>query len=96
MTKHDEIRQILHEGGFKFKDGRTALDMTDEEVEKFIVHFISVMAELGRQMANVVGEMVVAFNRVVEPYRADMERALLQEDPTLVQRMQTESQKHER
>lgn len=75
MTKHDEIRQILHETALlKFDDGRTALDMTDEEVEIFVAHFIKIMAEFGRHMTKVVQGAVVAMNRAMEPVHLDLVR----------------------
>jgi len=67
VTKHDEVRQILHDAGFKFKDGRSALEMTDEEVEKWLVHFTAVMSDLGRQMANVFASIAASITKAVEP-----------------------------
>lgn len=64
MTKHDEVRQILFDNGFKFDDGRTALDMTDEEVEAFLVEFISRLAALGRQMQVTMRTLAVSFTRI--------------------------------
>lgn len=76
MTKHDEVRQILYESGFAFKDSdRTALDMTDEEVEAFIVAFVSQMAELGRAMRASFEQMIVSINRAIEPMH-DLSRVL--------------------
>lgn len=69
ITKHDEIRQILHETGFKFQDGRSALTMTDEEVEKFVIVFVSRMAELGRQMTKAFQQFAITITQAVEPMR---------------------------
>lgn len=69
MMKHDEIRQILHESEFKFKDGRTALSMTDEEVEAFLVEFVSSMTQLGRQMEKILHNFSVAISQAIEPLR---------------------------
>lgn len=67
MTKHDEVRKILHDTGFKFDDGRTALDMTDEEVERFVVEFVARMSELGRQMTKTMQSLAVTVSQAVEP-----------------------------
>lgn len=67
MTKHAEVRQILHDTGFKFTDGRTALDMTDEEVEQFVVIFIARMSELGRQMTKAMHTLTVSITQALEP-----------------------------
>lgn len=69
MTKHDEVRQILHDTGFKFNDGRTALDMTDEEVEAFLVEFAARMSELGRQVTRVFESLTVSIVQATEPLR---------------------------
>lgn len=78
MTKHDEVRQILHDAGFKFKDGRSALEMTDEEVEKWLVHFSAVMSELGRQMTNAFTSMAASITQAIKPLQ-ELNRLL--EDP---------------
>jgi hypothetical protein len=68
MSKHDEVRQILYESGFKFKDSnRTALDMTDAEVEAFLIRFVASMTELGRAMSAVFQSLAVSIARMVEP-----------------------------
>lgn len=69
MTKHDEIRQILHDAKFKFSDGRTALDMTDEEVETFIVEFVKKMTELSRQMTKVMRALTVTVTQTVQSFQ---------------------------
>lgn len=66
MTKHDEVRQILNDTGFKFKDGRSALEMTDEEVETWLVHFFAVMSDLGRQMTNAFASMAATITQAVK------------------------------
>lgn len=76
MTKHDEIRQILHEGGFQFKDSdRTALDMSDEEVEKFVFEFVSRMTHLGLQVTKAFQSLAVMITQAVEPLQ-DLGRIL--------------------
>jgi hypothetical protein len=72
MTRHDEVRQILHDAGFQFKDGRTALDMTDEEVDLFVVEFIARMSELGRQLAVIFQRMARSLVHAFEPFYDDM------------------------
>lgn len=69
LSKHSEIRLILHETGFKFEDGRSALEMTDEEVEQFVIAFLAKMSELGRQMSKVFQQMAVTITQVMEPMR---------------------------
>lgn len=69
MTKHDEIRQILHDAKFKFSDGRTALDMTDEEVETFIVEFVKKMTELSRQMTKVMQALTVTVTQTARSFQ---------------------------
>lgn len=69
MTKHDEIRQILYESGFTFKDGRTALTMTDAEVEAFLVRFMRAMTDLGRQMSKMFQSIAVAAAQATESLR---------------------------
>lgn len=76
MERHDEIRRILHESGFKFKDSdRTALDMTDEEVEKFVTEFLARMAKLGREMSVVFQQFTVTITKAMEPVQ-DLGRML--------------------
>lgn len=67
MTKHDEVRQILLESGFKFKDGRSPLEMTDEEVEQWLVAFASRMTELGRQLNILFQSMAVSISQAIRP-----------------------------
>jgi hypothetical protein len=67
MTKHDEVRQILAQSGFKFDDGRSALEMTDEEVEAWLVHFTAVMGDLGRQMIIAMRSLAEAITNTVVP-----------------------------
>lgn len=67
LTKHDEVRQILHETGFKFDDGRSVLDMTDEEVDRFLVIFMANMTELARQMTQAFKPVIAAFNNAAKP-----------------------------
>lgn len=63
MTKHDEVRQILHSAGFKFENNeRTALSMTDEEVEIFLVEFSVRMTSLARELNAVFQTLAIAFN----------------------------------
>lgn len=66
MTKHDEVRQILHDTGFGFKDGRTALDMTDEEVDKWLVAFVATMADVARDLATSFKTLTTSLIGVVE------------------------------
>jgi hypothetical protein len=77
MTKHDEVRQILHDTGFKFTDhsDRTALDMTDEEVDAFVIAFVSQMAELGRAMTASFQQLLISVNTAMEPMH-DLGRVL--------------------
>lgn len=79
MTKHDEIRQILHESGFKFADGRTALEMTDEEVEKWLVWFVSAMSKLSRQFTNAFKSLTASVVAAIEPLQ-DLGRLLEDEE----------------
>jgi len=77
VTKHDEVRQVLHDTQIvKFEDGRTALDMTDEEVEKFVAAFVTIMAEFGREVRTQIETAVISIGQAVGPYRADLDRAL--------------------
>lgn len=69
MTKHDEVRQILHNAKFKFNDGRTALDMTDDEVETFVVEFVKKMTELSRQMTKVMQALTVTVTQTAESFQ---------------------------
>jgi hypothetical protein len=78
MTKHDELRQILASSGFKFNNGQTAFDMTDEEVEKFVFEFISHMAKVGQQFATILNNAIVAMVAAIEPYRENMEKILIE------------------
>jgi hypothetical protein len=80
MTRHDEVRQILHDSGFKFKDGRSALEMTDEEVEKWLVHFFAVMSDLGRQLTSAFQAIATSMAQAIKPLQ-DLNR-LLEEDPS--------------
>lgn len=79
MTRHDEVRQILHDTGFKFSDGRSALDMTDEEVEKFVVIFVSKMSELGRIMTKAFQAFTVSIVQAIEPLR-DLNQVLAEDE----------------
>lgn len=72
MTKHDEVRQILHDTGFKFTDDRTALDMTDAQVEEFLINFLSIMGDFARKVNESMRVTMVQFASAVEPIRADM------------------------
>ena len=76
MTNHDEVRKILYETGFTFKDSdRTALEMTDEEVNAFIVEFIARMSELGRQMSVAFQKLTVSIVQATKPLQ-DLGRVL--------------------
>ncbi len=83
MTKHDEIRQILAETGFKFEDGRSALEMTDEEVEVWVAHFLKMMSELGRQLAAVMHNLTVSITQAIQPLQEL--NTLLQQDAEKLQ-----------
>lgn len=78
MTKHDEVRQVLHDTGFKFNDGRSALEMTDEEVNQWVVHFFAVMSDFGKQWTNAMRSLTTAMITAIEPLK-DLGR-LLEED----------------
>lgn len=67
MTQHDDVRQILHDTGFKFEDGRTALDMTDEEVEKFVVEFVAHMSKFFQQMIPVMQQIGISIKSAMVP-----------------------------
>lgn len=67
MTKHDEVRQILASSGFKFRDGRSALEMTDEEVDRWLVHFVAVMGNLGHQLTIAFQSMAESITQAVKP-----------------------------
>lgn len=75
MTKHDEIRQILHDSGFKFKDGRSALEMTDEEVEKWLVAFVAIMSDFGRQLNTAFKSLAASITQAIKPLQ-DLGRLL--------------------
>jgi hypothetical protein len=80
MSKHDEVRQILHDSGFKFKDSeRTALDMTDEEVDEWLTKFVESMSAIGVQMAAALQRLTIAFTQAIEPMR-ELGK-LLEKDP---------------
>jgi DNA anti-recombination protein RmuC len=80
MSKHDEIRRILHESGFRFKDSeRTALDMTDEEVDEWLTKFGETVTVLAGQMAAARQRLTAAFTRALVPLR-DLGK-LLEENP---------------
>lgn len=80
MTKHDEVRQILHDSGFKFKDGRSALEMTDEEVEQWVTHFFAVMSDFARQFSATIRSLAGSVVTAMEPLK-DLNR-LLEEEPS--------------
>jgi len=70
----------MHEAGFRFKDGRTALEATDEEVEAFLVNFLAVMGDFGRQLAAAMQATLKSLVKAIEPFREDMELLLKEEE----------------
>jgi len=69
VTKHDEVRRILHESGFKFADGRLALEMTDEEVEQWLVHFSAAMSDFARQFTIALRSLAELIVKTIEPLK---------------------------
>lgn len=70
MTKHDDMRQALHDTGFRFEGSeRTALDMTDEEVEKFVLEFMTRLTPVMRDFANSMRTLLAALVSATEPLR---------------------------
>lgn len=79
MTKHDEVRQILHNRGFKFKDSeRTALDMTDEEVDAFLVEFFERMSKLAQALTVTFQQLTSTIVKAMEPLQ-DLSHLLAEE-----------------
>jgi hypothetical protein len=79
MTHHDRVRQVLTRNGFQAKDGRLAADMTDEEVEAFVVAFIQNMSRIQHQLAETFSELAETVVRATEPLR-DLGRLLAEAD----------------
>ena len=80
MTKHDEVRQILHDTGFKFQDGRSALEMTDEEVEKWLFNFFEVITKFSHQITVSMQAMVDSIAKAMKSLQ-ELNR-LLEVDPS--------------
>jgi hypothetical protein len=80
MTRHDEVRQILHDSGFKFNEHQTAFDMTDEEVEIFLIEFTAAMSDFGRQLAATMNGIAKAMVKAFEPFRENMERIVIESE----------------
>jgi len=68
VTKHDEVRHILAQAGFKFKDG-SPLEMTDAEVEEWLTGFAAAMSKLGRQLTIQFQALAVSFTQAAKSLR---------------------------
>jgi hypothetical protein len=69
VTHHDQVRQKLHASGFKPKDGRSALEMTDEEVETFVVAFVDRMVEINHSLVSTFRTLAASITEALEPLR---------------------------
>jgi hypothetical protein len=69
MTHHDKVRQTLDKQGYRPNDGRSALEMTDEEVEVFIVEFVKRMGEVQRQLTATFTSLADVIVKATEPLK---------------------------
>jgi hypothetical protein len=69
MTHHDKVRQTLHDSGFRSVDGRSALEMTDEEVEVFVVEFIKRMTAVHQQLNATFRSLAQSIVKATDPLR---------------------------
>lgn len=69
MTHHDKVRQTLDKQGYRPNDGRSALEMTDEEVEVFVIEFIKRMGQIQSQLTATFTSLADAIVKATDPLK---------------------------
>lgn len=69
MTHHDKVRQTLDKQGYRPNDGRSALEMTDEEVDVFVVEFVKRMGQIQIQLTQTFHSLAETIVKVTEPLK---------------------------
>lgn len=69
MTHHDKVRQTLANQGYRPIDGRSALEMTDEEVDVFVVEFLKRMTALHQQLNATFRSLAQSIVKATDPLR---------------------------
>jgi len=69
MKHHDEVRAIFNEHGIKSSDGRSAEELSDEEIEEMFNEIIRSMTKMAvnlRTYVDQAAEAMVQLNKVWE------------------------------